>query len=312
MSISVVARLRVEVSDKFAAALKPDARVDLGDSFYCALDDGGEAFFRAYAKLRAAGNDFFNPLVDVCNDDPKVFPEDRKKHLIGFLAESLDQLSLLNPAEDFRRPPLGPLPSGLKEEAEMDLDRRPTGLFVCVADEYIAHDDWLEHFASKAVTGVKPVRCKGKVAAGWNRLKVLKRKPILDEMCFAWISSAMSGRPLIKDYGDVWLSTTEEPVTETVVNDRGRGEYGECPCYILSDEALRRFRKVHRLQRAGLRPLAVYSPKSKRYEIIKKIDARLAHLRKVALKELKTAKPSKVTKEAMEELRRFMKAFFGH
>jgi hypothetical protein len=48
----------------------------------------------------------------------------------------------------------------------------------------------------------------------------------------------------------------EEPVTETVVNKHGRGEYGKCPCYILSDEALRRFRKVHKLQRAGLRPLA--------------------------------------------------------
>lgn len=45
-------------------------------------------------------------------------------------------------------------------------------------------------------------------------------------------------------------------MTETVVNKHGRGEYGKCPCYILSDEALRRFRKVHKLQRAGLRPLA--------------------------------------------------------
>jgi hypothetical protein len=117
----------------------------------------------------------------------------------------------------------------------MDLDRRPTGLFVCVADEYIAHDDWLEYFASKAVTGLKPVRCKGEGLPGWNRLKVLERKPILDEMCFAWISSVI-GVPSVTDYGEVWFSTTEEPVTETVVNDRGRGDYGELPCYILSEE----------------------------------------------------------------------------
>ena len=312
MSITIVARLREKITDDLAGTFKPDARVEIGTQFYCDIDDGGEAFFRGYEKLRAAGIDFIPLLINVCDDDPKVFPDDRKKHLIGYLAESLDLLSLRNPPEDFRRPPIGPFQSGLKEEAEMDLDRRPTGLFVCAADEYIAHDDWLEHFGSKAVTGVKPVRCKGKVAAGWNRLKVLKRKPILDEFCFAWVPSAMSGRPTIDNFGDVWFSATEEPVTETVVNDRGRGEYGERPCYILAEEALRRFRKVHKLQRAGLRPKAVYSPKSKRYEIIKKIDARLAHLRQEALEELKTAKPSKATKEAMAELRRFMKVFFGH
>lgn len=65
---------------------------------------------------------------------PRCFPEDRKRHLIGFLAESLDRPGLRNPPEDFRRPPVGPLPTGLKEDAEMDLDRRPTGLFICVAD----------------------------------------------------------------------------------------------------------------------------------------------------------------------------------
>lgn len=312
MSITIVARLRDKIGGKLAAKFKPDARVELGTRFYCDLDDGGEAFFRAYEKLRAAGNDFFLPVVHVCDDDPKVFPEDRKKHLIGFLAESLDALSLLNPPEDYRRPPVGPFPTGLKEEAEMDVDRRPSGLFVLVADEYIAHDDWLEYFGSQAVTGVKPVRCKGKVVPGWNRLKVLKRKPVLDEMCFAWVPNAMSGEPTVTDYGEVWFSATEEPVTETVVNERGRGNYGERPCYILSNEAVRRFRKVHKLQRAGLLPLPVYSPKSKRYEIIKKIDTRLAHLREVALEELKTAQPSQVTTEAMEELRRFMKAFFGH
>ncbi|HMP04625.1 MAG TPA: hypothetical protein PKC45_19225, partial [Gemmatales bacterium] len=127
MSITIVARLREKITDDLAGTFKPDARVEIGTQFYCDIDDGGEAFFRGYEKLRAAGIDFIPLLINVCDDDPKVFPDDRKKHLIGYLAESLDLLSLRNPPEDFRRPPIGPFQSGLKEEAEMDLDRRPAG-----------------------------------------------------------------------------------------------------------------------------------------------------------------------------------------
>jgi hypothetical protein len=150
------------------------------------------------------------------------------------------------------------------------------------------------------------------VLPGWNRLKVLQRKWVLDKFCFLGIPCAMSAWPTTDDFGDVWFSVVEEPVAETVVDERGRAHFGELPCYIMSAEAVRRFRKVHPLHWAGLRPLAVYSPRSTRYEIIKRIDERLAHLRAEAAEELKTAKPSQVTKEAMEQSRRFMKAFFGH
>lgn len=312
MPLTIADRLKHKVTYNFAAALKPDARVELGTDFYCELDDGGESFFRAYEKLRAAGNNFFTPMVNVCEDDADVFPEDRKHHMIGYLARSLDRLWLRNPAGNYHQPPMGACRIALKEDVEMDLEERPKELFVSVADEFIAHDDWLEYFASPSLSGVKPVRYKGKVLEGWNRLQIHRRQPILADFCFATVPCAICARPLVTDFNDIWFSSTFEPVEETIVNDRGTRHFGGAPCIILSVDAVKRFCKKRNLRRAGLRPLGVYSPSSRRYEIFKKIDERTKHLRDEALEELKTAQPNIISQEAMQELGRFMSKYFGH
>jgi hypothetical protein len=289
----------------------PKFTVKLGRKFYCDISDGGATFLRAYQKLRAAGIDIFNPRLTVI-DDPKVFREDRE-HIIGYLLVARDFVYLNNPAEDYHRPVIGPCQTGLKMEAEMELRERPRGVFVCAgSDEYIVHDDWLEHFGSAAIRGIKPVRYRGKVLPGWNRLRVEKREPVLDEFCFAWIPCAGCARPRVCDLFDLSFSVIEEPVKETVVNTRGEGHYGEEPCIIVSCEALRVFRrKVKSLGRAGLRPLAVYSRATKRYEILRKLHEPMAHLVDEALERLKTAQPSNWSIEGMEELMRFLEEYLG-
>jgi hypothetical protein len=311
MTLLVGARLRHDLSEEQAAALEPDATVRIGDQFSCDIGDGGARFFRAYDQLRAAGNDLFNPTVRVDDDDPKVFPADQKG-LTAYVAESMDQLWLRNPPGDYRSPPVGACQCRLREEAEMDLEERPRGLFVCVADEYIAHDDWLAHFGSAALTGVKPVRCRGKAVPGWNRLRVGARQAALDEICFAWISCGLCRRPAATDFHNVWFSATEEAVRETAVAARGSGHFGEEPLILLGVEAVRGFRKkVKSLRRVGLRPLPVYSRATRRYEVLRRIHGALGHLREQALEELKTAQAQGPSKEALQELRRFWKAFFG-
>jgi hypothetical protein len=312
MALIAFDRLRQEASPELMAALQGLATIKLGDHVYWHLDDGGEAFFRSYELIRAAGNDLVGPLIGICLDDPKVFPEDGKQ-VVGLVVESLDMLSLRNSPEDYRRPSVGPCDSGLKEEAEIDLDERPKGLFVTAgSNEYIAHDDWLAEFASASLTGVKPVRYRGKVLPNWNRLRVLKRQEIIDDICFAWICCALCGQPLVSDFHEVWFAKRQEPVQETVVNTRGRGHYGESPIIVVSQEAVARFRKKYKLQRAGLRVDRVYSQATKRYEILSRVPKLLEHIAAEKLAEVQAGgKQPTLTKEQLAGLRALWKGFTG-
>jgi hypothetical protein len=312
MALIAFDRLRQEASPELVAALQGLATIKLGDKIYWHLDDGGEAFFRSYELIRAAGNDLVGPLIGICLDDPKVFPEDGKQ-VVGLAVESLDMLSLRNPPEDYRRPPVGPCDSGLKEEAEIDLDERPKGLFVTAgSNEYIAHDDWLAEFASASLTGVKPVRYRGKVLPNWNRLRVRKRQEIIDDICFAWICCALCGQPLVTDFHEVWFAKRQEPVQETVVNTRGRGHYGESPIMVVSQEAVARFRKKYKLQRAGLRVDRVYSQATKRYAILSRVPKLLEHIAAEKLAEVQAGgKQPTLTKEQLAGLRALWKGFTG-
>jgi len=310
MVLSAHMRLREKPIGQLRKALKTYAQVE-DEYIWWNLNDGGEAFFRSYELIRAAGNDCLLPIFSVI-DDPKVFPEDQKQ-IVGYVAESLDRLSLRNPPEDYVRPPQGPGQSGLKEEVEMDLDERPKGLFVCVADDYIAHDDWLAYFASDALQGVKPVRYRGKVLAGWNRLRAIRREKVIDDLCFAWLLSPMSGQPVLSTFHDVWFSATGQLVTETVVNVVGKGFYGGGQLIVISPEALARFRKKFRLQRAGLRPLTVYTKATRRYEILSKMQAAIAHITEQHRKEVESGAVGEatMTKEQLEALKALWKLFSG-
>ena len=312
MALIASSRLRQEASPELVAALQGLARIELGRKVYWELDDGGEAFFRSYELIRAAGNDIVGPLINVCLDDPKVFPEDSKQ-VVGLVVESLDMLSLRNPPEDYHRPPQGPCQFVLKEEAEMDLEERPKGLFITAgSDEYIAHDDWLAEFASSSLTGVKPVRYRGKVLPNWNRLRVRKRQEIIDDICFAWICCALCGQPDVDDFNDVWFAKRQEPVQETVVNTRGCGHYGEHPIIVVSSEAVARFRKKYKLQRVGLRVIRVYTQATKRYQILSRVPKMLEHIAAEKLAEVQAGgKQPTMSKEQLAALRALWKGFTG-
>ena len=312
MALIAYGRLRQEASPELVAALQGLATIKLGDHVNWDLGDGGESFFRSYELIRAAGNDLVRPLIGICDDDPKVFPEDSKQ-VVGLVVDPLDILSLRNPLEDFHRPPQGPCQFSLKEDAEIDLEERPKGLFIAAgSSEYIAHDDWLAEFASAWLVGVKPLRYRGKVVPGWNRLRVVKRQDIIDDICLAWICCALCGQPLVTDFSQMWFAKQQKPVQETVINTRGRDHYGERPIIVLSSEAVARFRKKYKLQRAGFRVSRVYTRATKRYEILSRVPKMLEHIAAEKLKELQAGgKQPTMSKEQLAGLLAVWKAFTG-
>lgn len=309
MPLIALNRLRQKPSPELRAALNAYSQGD-DDQILWDIGDGGENFFRSYELIRAAGNELLNPKVGVL-DDPKVYPEDRK-HILGYVAESLDGIWLRNPAEDFRYPPLGPCQCGLKDDVEMDLQERPKGLFVCVAGEYIVHDDWLAYFASPSVEGVKTVRYRGRLLSHWNRLRVRHRHQVIDNLGCVWKRCGLCRQPIITCFGDLWFSATGEVVLETQMNKQGHMHYGEGQIIIVSAEALSRFRKVHRLQRAGLRPLAVYSKATRRYEVLARIQKAIAHIAAEELENLQKApEPPTMSQEQMQMLKGLWQFFSG-
>jgi hypothetical protein len=161
--------------------------------------------------------------------------------------------------------------------------------------------------------GVKPVRYRGKVLAGWNRLRAIRREKVIDDLCFAWLLSPMSGQPVLSTFHDVWFSATGQLVTETVVNVVGKGFYGGGQLIVISPEALARFRKKFRLQRAGLRPLTVYTKATRRYEILSKMQAAIAHITEQHRKEVESGAVGKptMTKEQLDALMALWKFFSG-
>lgn len=309
MGLSAHIRLREKPSRELRRKLKKYSEGD-DDYIYWDLSQGAENFFRSYELIRAAGNDFLLPRFHV-NDDGDVFPEDRKQ-IVGYVAESLDMVGLRNPPEDYRRPPRGPNPTGLKDDVEMDLEDRPKGLFITAADEYIVHDDWLEYFASPAMQPMKTIRYRGKPLPNWNRLRVLRKDKVIDDICFAWTFSAFSGEPLVASLGEVWFSATGEVITETMFNTLAAQDYGEGHLIVISAEALARFRKVHRLQRAGLRPLTVYTKATRRYEMISKLQLAIKHITEQKRKEVEAGpgQPT-ITKEQLEGLKGLWQLFSG-
>jgi hypothetical protein len=81
---------------------------------------------------------------------------------------------------------------------------------------------------------------------------------------------------------------------------------------VVSSEAVARFRKKYRLQRAGFRVDRVYSQATKRYEILSRVPKLLEHIAAEKLAEVQAGgKQPTLTKEQLAGLRALWKGFTG-
>ena len=276
MTLLAYDRLKDMPSKKLCAAIGRYAQVEEDDyGIRWDIGDEGQAFLRSYEILRAHGNGLLHSKIPVI-EDPKVYPQDRE-HITGFVLSCKDLVFLRNPAEDYKRPPDDRCVTLLKENAEIDLEERPKGLFVEAGDDFIIHDDLLMYLASDAIGGVKPVRYRGKVLTGWNRIHINERNEVIDDIVFDQRPCAMCGRPHVTTMNEMWFAKTDRPIEKTACNKKGVSHYGEEPCIVISKEVMAQLRtKKLTGPRSGLRLFPLYTKNTKRYEVIRRIQDAMA------------------------------------
>jgi len=284
-----------------------------GESVTCNIGDGGELFSTVYRILRENDNDLGHYNFHVL-EDGKVFPEDRKQ-ILGHVLEARDENSLSNPPNDYSEPPIRSCQVRLKLGVRPTLREKPKGLLIAApSDGYIIHTELLSALKSNSLSGDEPVIHAGKVLKDWHRLRIVKRKDVIDDMTFmpkdCSLTCTCCGRPWVSSLREVWFAKSALPIHGLEVNLRGQNHYGEEPILLLSSDLMWKLKNAKLLQRANIWLANVYSKNTRRYEVVSMIRALMAKHGDPAAKhsprEVSAVDPAAVVK-ALGELDGFIK-----